>query len=87
MTENGEAVQQEESRPAIQIVFESVHSTSASMAYSAAGVDVGQLIIARDMLGREIESFYRKIELMEATRPQKGIVVPGLPGVTPLRRS
>jgi len=41
--------------PSVTIFFQGPHSTGAKVAYSDVMIDVGQLIIARELISREIE--------------------------------
>lgn len=61
--------------PSIHIIFEGSHRTGAYVAYSDEGIDVGQLIIAREMLNREIDNQYKQLALGVDTR-KRGLYIP-----------
>lgn len=68
--------------PTVIVTFDNVHSTGAQVSFSAAGVDLGQLIIAKELIGREIERFVRQQDAIQMTKPpigRRGLFVPGEP--------
>lgn len=64
--------------PSVIVIFEGPHSTNGSVAYSDVKLDVGQLIIARELIQREIDNQFKMFDsALRGIDPRKrGLVLP-----------